>query len=34
MAVDWFQITLGAALVAAAWIYAVTGWPMPGLIDK
>jgi hypothetical protein len=32
--VDWYQITLGVALVAAAWVYAATGWPCPGLIDK
>jgi hypothetical protein len=31
---DWFPVAFGAALVMAAWVYAATGWPMPGLVRK
>lgn len=29
-----FLVAFVTALVIGAQVYAVTGWPMPGLIDK
>lgn len=29
-----FLVGWGLAMVGAAWVYALTGWPAPGLIAK
>lgn len=32
--VDWFVLGIGAFWLVAQWMYAATGWPVPGLVAK